>query len=377
MKHKYLQRLGMVTVMMAAVLTAGCFGPKKVAVTEATQRDLPVRISSDANVTALNKATIEPATSGQVATLAVKVGDDVKQGQVVATLDTSSLQEQLNTLLTKIKEQATATVHAAPQTTTVVPGAVSQADVERAREMMANGIITEKEYATIASRAQTTTVTSGGGYVTTPGADTSNLQAAITQVQAQIAQAQIVAPINGKVTAIYNEDRKVAIAGKPFMMIQETSPVVATLTIPQGFAMALASPEGKASVKVRLKVDDKELPGEITYINTNAPAGSPGVLLKATFQNTDNIIKPGEFYTLVIESDVKASVLTLPEKAVHEGKDGKYVYVVTADDTVDVRVVETGEKADGFIVIMNGLSAGEKVITSKGSFQLGEKITIQ
>ncbi|WP_289088921.1 efflux RND transporter periplasmic adaptor subunit [uncultured Veillonella sp.] len=377
MKHKYLQRLGMVTVMMAAVLTAGCFGPKKVAVTEATQRDLPVRISSDANVTALNKATIEPATSGQVATLAVKVGDDVKQGQVVATLDTSSLQEQLNTLLTKIKEQATATVHAAPQTTTVVPGAVSQADVERAREMMANGIITEKEYATIASRAQTTTVTSGGGYVTTPGADTSSLQAAIAQVQAQIAQAQIVAPINGKVTAIYNEDRKVAIAGKPFMMIQETSPVVATLTIPQGFAMALASPEGKASVKVRLKVDDKELPGEITYINTNAPAGSPGVLLKATFQNTDNIIKPGEFYTLVIESDVKASVLTLPEKAVHEGKDGKYVYVVTADDTVDVRVVETGEKADGFIVIMNGLSAGEKVITSKGSFQLGEKITIQ
>lgn len=377
MKHKYLQRLGMVTVMMAAVLTAGCFGPKKVAVTEATQRDLPVRISSDANVTALNKATIEPATSGQVATLAVKVGDDVKQGQVVATLDTSSLQEQLNTLLTKIKEQATATVHAAPQTTTVVPGAVSQADVERAREMMANGIITEKEYATIASRAQTTTVTSGGGYVTTPGADTSNLQAAIAQVQAQIAQAQIVAPINGKVTAIYNEDRKVAIAGKPFMMIQETSPVVATLTIPQGFAMALASPEGKASVKVRLKVDDKELPGEITYINTNAPAGSPGVLLKATFQNTDNIIKPGEFYTLVIESDVKASVLTLPEKAVHEGKDGKYVYVVTADDTVDVRVVETGEKADGFIVIMNGLSAGEKVITSKGSFQLGEKITMQ
>lgn len=377
MKHKYLQRLGMVTVMMAAVLTAGCFGPKKVAVTEATQRDLPVRISSDANVTALNKATIEPATSGQVATLAVKVGDDVKQGQVVATLDTSSLQEQLNTLLTKIKEQATATVHAAPQTTTVVPGAVSQADVERAREMMANGIITEKEYATIASRAQTTTVTSGGGYVTTPGADTSNLQAAIAQVQAQITQAQIVAPINGKVTAIYNEDRKVAIAGKPFMMIQETSPVVATLTIPQGFAMALASPEGKASVKVRLKVDDKELPGEITYINTNAPAGSPGVLLKATFQNTDNIIKPGEFYTLVIESDVKASVLTLPEKAVHEGKDGKYVYVVTADDTVDVRVVETGEKADGFIVIMNGLSAGEKVITSKGSFQLGEKITMQ
>lgn len=377
MKHKYLQRLGMVTVMMAAVLTAGCFGPKKVAVTEATQRDLPVRISSDANVTALNKATIEPATSGQVATLAVKVGDNVKQGQVVATLDTSSLQEQLNTLLTKIKEQATATVHAAPQTTTVVPGAVSQADVERAREMMANGIITEKEYATIASRAQTTTVTSGGGYVTTPGADTSSLQAAIAQVQAQIAQAQIVAPINGKVTAIYNEDRKVAIAGKPFMMIQETSPVVATLTIPQGFAMALASPEGKASVKVHLKVDDKELPGEITYINTNAPAGSPGVLLKATFQNADNIVKPGEFYTLVIESDVKASVLTLPEKAVHEGKDGKYVYVVTADDTVDVRVVETGEKADSFIAIMNGLAPGEKVITSKGSFQLGEKITIQ
>lgn len=255
-----------------------------------------------------------------------------------------------------------------------MPGAVSAGDVNRAREMMQNGIITEKEYQTIVQRSQATVVTSGGGYVSTGGMETAGIQAAIAQLQAQIAQAQIVSPINGRVAAIYNEDRKVAIEGRPFMLIQQNSPVVASLSIPQSFALKLVDPAMKPTIQVYLKVDDKQIPGELTYIDTNAPAGTPSVLVKATFQNADNVIKPGEFYTLVIESEAKAPVLAVPKEAIRENKDGKFVYVVTADNTVDVRVVEPSETADDYTAIIMGLSKGERVITSKGEFELGQKV---
>ena len=365
--------------LVMAVLMSGCFGPTKVTSAVVEQRDMPVKINNDASVAALNKATIEPTVSGQVATMTVKVGDEVKQGQVVAMLDTATLQTQLNQLIQELGErQQGQSLQAVPQETTVIPGAVSAADVSRAHEMMSAGIITEKEYQTIVQRSQATVVTSGGGYVATGGGvETASIQAAIAQVQAQMAQAQIVSPMDGRVAAIYNEDRKVAIAGRPFMLIQQNTPVVASLSIPQGFALKLADPANKGKLKVYLKVDNKEVPGELTYVDTNSPAGTPSVLVKATFNNTDNTITPGEFYTLVIESDVTAPVMAVPQEAIRENKDGKFVYVITADNTVDVRVVEVSEIVDGYTAITSGLNKGEKVITSKGNYELGEKVTVE
>ena len=195
-------------------------------------------------------------------------------------------------------------------------------------------------------------------------------------MQTQINSAQITAPIAGTVAMIYNEDRKMAIADRPFMLIQQASPVVASLSIPQDAALKLAASEAKSSMKVSLKVGDQIIPGELTYVDTTQPAGTPSVLVKATFNNEQGLIKPGEFYTLLIESNVNASMLSIPKSVVHENQDGKYVYVVTKDNTVDVRVIETGETVDEYTAILSGLNEGEQVITTFGVFELGEKVEV-
>ena len=179
------------------------------------------------------------------------------------------------------------------------------------------------------------------------------------------------------VTAIYNEDRQMAIADRPFMLIQQETPMVASLSIPRDAAMKLASPEAKSSIKVSLHVGDSDIPGELTYIDTNQPENVPSVLVKATFNNEKGAIKAGEFYSLTIESSAQAKMLVVPAAAVRENQDGKYVYVLTADNTVDVRVVEVGDEQDGYVSIMTGLNEGEQVITTKGTFELGEKVKVQ
>lgn len=362
--------IAMLSVMIMVLAIAGC-GTKTVSVADVTYKDMPLQIHNDANVTALNKATVTPTLTGQVV-YAVKVGDQVQQGQTLATVDTSALQQQLASLQGQLA-QASAQSYATSVTTTTA-ASVDSGQLAQAQKMREAGMITQKEYDRIVERSQpqTTTVTTGGG----GGANVAAIEAQIAQVSAQMAASTIVAPIAGTVTAIYNEDRQMAIADRPFMMIQQTTPMVASLSIPRDAAMKLGTPEAKNGMKVLLKVAEQELPGELTYVDITQPETVPSVLVKATFNNDKGLIKAGEFYTLVIESNVKAKMLTVPSKAVRENSDGKYVYVLTENNTVDVRVVEVGITEGDDVAIISGLNAGDKVITTDGTFVLGESVKL-
>lgn len=368
--NRFYSVVAMLGVVMMALAVAGC-GTKTVSVADVTYKDMLLQIHNDANVTALNKATVTPTLTGQVA-YAVKVGDQVQQGQTLATVDTSALQQQLASLQGQLS-QAQAQSYATSVTTTTA-ASVDSGQLAQAQKMREAGMITQKEYDRIVERSQpqTTTVTTGGG----GGANTAAIQAQIAQVSAQMAASTIVAPIAGTVTAIYNEDRQMAIADRPFMMIQQSTPMVASLSIPRDAAMKLGTPDAKKGIKVLLKVGDQELPGELTYVDVTQPENVPSVLVKATFNNDKGLIKAGEFYTLIIESDIKAKMLTVPSKAVRENQDGKYVYVLTENNTVDVRVVEVGMTEDDNVAIISGLNEGDKVITTDGNFELGESVKL-
>ena len=368
--NRFCSVIAILGVMIMTLAIAGC-GTKTVSVAEVTYKDMPLQIHNDANVTALNKATITPTLTGQVV-YAVKVGDQVQQGQTVATVDTSALQQQLASLQGQLAQAQSQSYATAVTTTTAA--SIDSTQLEQAQRMREAGIITQKEYDRILERSQpqTTTVTTGGG----GGVNTAAIEAQIAQVSAQMAASTIVAPIAGTVTSIYNEDRQMAIADRPFMMIQQSTPMVASLSIPRDAAMKLGTSEAKNGMKVLLKVGDQELPGELTYVDITQPENVPSVLVKATFNNEKGLIKAGEFYTLIIESNVKAKMLTVPTKAVRENQDGKYVYVLTENNTVDVRVVEVGITEGDDVAIISGLNEGDKVITTDGTFVLGESVKL-
>ena len=361
-----------ITVVMVLIIAGGVFAwmqPKTVQVVNPVERQMPVRISHEANITALHKASVEPTVSGPVSTFTVKVGDMVKAGQVLAMIDTTSLQQQLQSLLGQLQEARSR----APQqstSTTVVGGSVSSADVERARYMRDAGIITNREFESIAARAQSQVVTVPS-YAGGSGVDTSGIEAAIAKIQAQMAAAQILSPMEGKVAAIYNEARKIAIEGKPLLLIQQDSPVVATLSVPQSFGAILKQPNVTGGVQVYLDINGQQVPGQITFVGTES---GPSITVKATFNVQPGQVTIGEFYTLVIETKAEAPALTLPMEVIHDGENGKFVYVVTENNTIDIRTIETGLEMDGMVTILDGLYPEDRVVTNKGKYELGESV---
>ena len=363
-----------ITVAAILIIAGGVFAwvqPKTVQVVNPVERQMPVRISHEANITALHKESIESPVSGSVSAFTVKVGDTVKVGQVLALIDTTSLQQQLQMLLGQLQEARSRAVQHSTSTT-VVGGSVSSGDVERARHMRDAGIITSREYETIAARAQASVVSvpsnAGGSAV-----DTSGIEAAIAKVQAQMAAAQIVSPMDGKVVAIYNEDRKIAIEGNPLILVQQDSPVIATLSVPQSFGAILNQPNQTGPIQVYLEVDGKQIPGQITYVGME---NGPSTTVKATFKVEPGVITIGEFYTLVIETNAEAPALTLPKDVIRDGDDGNFVYVLTDDNTIDIRTIEVGLETDGYVTILDGLQATDRVVTTKGTFELGESVRL-
>ena len=367
----YWKYIAIVSVVVIVGSVYMMMQPTKVQVEQPVERQMPVRISHEANITALHKASIESPVSGSVSAFTVKVGDTVKAGQVLALIDTTSLQQQLQMLLGQLQEARSRAVQHSTSTT-VVGGSVSSGDVERARHMRDAGIITSREYETIAARAQSSVVSvpsnAGGSAV-----DTSGIEAAIAKVQAQMAAAQIVSPMDGKVAAIYNEDRKIAIEGKPLILVQQDSPVIATLSVPQSFAAILNQPNQTGPIQVYLEVDGKQISGQITYVGME---NGPSTTVKVTFTVEPGVITIGEFYTLVIETNSEAPALTLPKDVIRSGDDGSFVYVLTDDNTIDIRTIEVGLETDGYVTILDGLQATDRVVTTKGTFELGESVRL-
>lgn len=123
-------RLGAVLAMLTIVVSVltGC-GTSTVSVADVAYKDMPLQIHNEANVTALNKATITPTVSG-AATYTVKVGDKVTQGQVMATIDTSALQQQLMSLQGQL---STAQAYTPSVTTATTAPTISTAQLESAR----------------------------------------------------------------------------------------------------------------------------------------------------------------------------------------------------------------------------------------------------
>lgn len=364
--------VALIIVIIAGVLWSR---PSKVEIAAAAMREMPVSVTTSANVAALNRVTIKPTVSASVASFAVKEGDDVQAGQVLAQLDLSSVQERINAL-----EQSLDGLRSA-QSSGSSGGTVARSagvGAERATALLNEGIITRKEYDAMMSRSRTAITIGDSGANSDTGDTTDNstqitaVEAALAQLRQQMTNTTITAPMAGRVGSIYNQDRKVAIQDRPFMVIQQVSPVVASFTIPTEVAKVLKPLMNGGGVTVVLHTDQQEFPGTLTYIDDGA--ATPTALIKATFQNPAGTITPGDFYDVSLTSAMMQQTLAIPSTAIRKNETGTFVYVVTAEGTIDVRLVTSGIDIDGFTAISSGLHAGDQVVVSKGNYELGQRV---
>ena len=117
--------------------------------------------------------------------------------------------------------------------------------------------------------------------------------------------------------------------------------------------------------------------GTLTFVDNAIDPTTGTILLKATVDNRDRSLWPGELVNVALKLGEEEAVVA-PESAVQSGQQGDYVFVVGADQTVESRPVKVARTFGDQAVIAEGLQGGETVVTD-GQLRLvpGAKITVK
>ncbi|NQD72522.1 efflux RND transporter periplasmic adaptor subunit, partial [Sphingobacterium shayense] len=103
--------------------------------------------------------------------------------------------------------------------------------------------------------------------------------------------------------------------------------------------------------------------GKVDAINGQVDRTTGAISLRASFQNTDNILRSGSTGTLKI-SEVKKGVIQIPQIATSELQDRTFVYVLTKDNKAERRSITINGSSKDKYIVSSGLKIGDRVLTS-------------
>jgi membrane fusion protein, multidrug efflux system len=100
------------------------------------------------------------------------------------------------------------------------------------------------------------------------------------------------------------------------------------------------------------------------------------VKLKATFDNTDLRLWPGQFVNVRLLLGTKSDAVTVPASAVQRGPNGMYVYSISPDNKAEMRPVTVGSTEDNRTLVESGLQGGDRIVVD-GQYRLQPGATVE
>ncbi len=195
-------------------------------------------------------------------------------------------------------------------------------------------------------------------------------EGALDRTRALIAQKNIVAPFAGRLGIRKVDVGQYVAAGAPLVSLQQLDPIYLDFQTPEQDYAALAVGE-----EISAKVDalgGAAFTGKIKVLDARVDRDTRTVLVRAELANPDKKIMPGMFANVTIDAGASQSVVTAPRTAVAFSLYGDSVYVVRPDDAkkgfdgplhVERRTVRLGETREDRVAFVQGLDAGDKVVT--------------
>jgi len=331
--------------IQSAIGQAASFQPPPEAVTTITavQEQWPETLSAIASVAAVQGVTISADLPGTVDRIGFDAGQWVREGEVLALLDTRQEQAQL-------------------------AAAEAQRELARVNFERMQGLLNEN----VVSRAEFDRAT----------ADQRQSDAHVGEIRATIERKTIRAPFSG-VLGIRNKNLgQYLSAGDALVTLQSLNPIYVNFGVPQ---QAMAQVRAGRTVKITAaNLAGLEFTGRITAIDSVVDESTRNVQVQATLSNTDGKLRPGMFVQAEVQVGATATIVAVPASAISYAPYGNSVFVVgdwqdangKSYRGVRQQFVKLGAARGDQIAILSGLKAGDEVVTS-GVFKLRNGAAVQ
>jgi RND family efflux transporter MFP subunit len=304
----------------------------------AERRDLERSLDVSGTVAALSAVEVRPQISGLIARVHVKEGQQVREGELLFTLDTRSQQAEADRLRAQV-------------TRTEAQLADARRQLARARELLAQGFVSQGAVDT----AQAAVDAQSAGLQ----ADRASLAAA----QVTLAHGQVRAAGAGRVGAIpVFAGSAVQANVTTLATVTRMDPVDVAFSLPQSLLPELLAllESGQAKVEARLPDSSKPLTGKLHFVDSAIDAATGTVKAKARFDNRELKLWPGSFVRVRLPLQKLDNAVVIPLPAVIQAARGPMVYVAQDGKAVQRPVKVLASQDDQAAV--SGIEAGDRVI---------------
>jgi membrane fusion protein (multidrug efflux system) len=317
--------------------------PQVVTAATAAKDEWENTLSASGSLVAVQGLTVRSEVPGRIVRIAFESGTAVEAGTVLIELDSSTEKAQLR--------EARASEE------------LAKANLTRARNLSAKRILSPAEleaadavYKEAVAHAET--------------------------IQADIAKKTVRAPFSGRLGIRQVNLGEVISAGAAIATLQTLTPIYVDFALPQRWLSSLALGN---SVRVLTDADPGEVhEGEITAVSPEVDPVMRNVRARATIANNDEKLRAGMFANVEIVLPSRQQVLAIPAPAVLYAPFGDSVFVIEEQEAradgekqliVHQRFVRLGTQKGDFVAVVEGLEAGEQVVSS-GVFKLNSGMAV-
>jgi membrane fusion protein, multidrug efflux system len=328
----------------------------------AVETAAPIQVTAIGSVQSIATVVIKSRVDGQIAEVHFEEGQEVKEGDLLFTIDNLAYEAQLRQAQAQLARDRAQHERA-------------ELELKRQSDLATRGAAPQQKLddAQMAERV----------YEAAMRAD----EAAIENAKVNLSYTLIRAPLTGRTGAVNLKRGNVVKSNDtttnavPLVTITQMRPIYVSFTVPERhLANIRAAFDHSEHLAVAVTVPGQGEPigGMLTFIDNQVDVATGTIALKATFPNDDARLWPGQFVNVTLTLGVQPNAVVVPSAAIQVGQNGPYVFVIKDNSTVELRLVGIDRSLGDKTVIASGLKPGERVVVD-GQLRLnnGSRVTVQ
>ncbi len=313
-----------------------------VTVVKATAQDVPKYLDEIGRNAAFESVTVTPQVGGRIVERRFQDGENLKKGQLLFVVDPRPYKAQLDSAQASLA-QARAALD------------LARIQFARDEEVIGTRAISKQDYDTKKNA------------VDVDQAQVEAAEAALETAKLNLEYCYIHSPIDGRAGArLVDVGNVVQPNATSLLSIQRLDPIYANFTITESDLPEVQRQMShgllKAAVRLPSDLDNAAKAGRVEFLDNSVQNGSGTVNLRATMSNPDHHFWPGQFVDVKLVLNTEKAAVLIPNQAAQISQQGPFVYVVKQDDTAEVRPVKLGQRQGDDVVVMEGVSANERVV---------------
>jgi RND family efflux transporter MFP subunit len=329
-------------------------GPQTITSVVVEKKDIPLIIEATGTIISSSIVDIRPMTTNTVKTIHVKDGQEVKEGELLFTLDDRNDRANYE----KLKALADD----------------AQKQYLRAKELVAKNFISKAGLETSLANAKSAQA----------AARSAEVQLSFDSIRSPIAgRAGIVNVFPGSLVQASNivttATSSTATSSVGSMVtITQLNPINVQFVVPEkDIPLLMEGKQADAPLKVKVSVgnDAKSVyEGEVLVIDNQVDPSIAAVRVRAQIPNEKMTLLPGQFARVSLNANTLKDAIAVPSEAIVISPKGRLVYVVDKDDKVQPKLIKVVYEYQGTSVI-NGIESGDRVVVEgKQNLRPGSKI---